>query len=522
MPTPIGLVKGPADSPLEFKFITPDKTKLKSGEFVYYVLDDKKVICRVIKRYPLRLYPDIYLSKPTVSPERIVRALGINAKEFELFEVKASIMGYYDKRLGFVNPRIPPKPGQPIYLAEAETIQEVLMKKKPGEIGSLHIGYLLNRDEDVPVVLDAALVTSEHMCILASTGSGKSYLAGVIAEELLKPYNSAALLILDPHGEYHTLKEIEGLEEFRQDGYCPRVRIFEKGEIKIRVCELDYDELITLLPRLTDKMEALLNEVYKDLVGRKWTSEDLIEKLEEIASERSDLRSTAFGLIWRIRRYIQNMSVLDDYEHIELKELLRPGQASILQLTDMEEIEQQILACVLLKKILNARINYEKGREGEKLEYPVFIIIEEAHRFASKDSRSYGVLKTILAEGRKFGIGVCLISQRPSKIDSDILSQCMTQVIMRIVNPADQENIKNSIESIGRDMIEELPGLTKGQALVAGVSINAPVLIRVRDRLTKHGGMSKDAPREWIKWRSLKVEDKAVIRARQGRLFWDE
>ena len=130
MSTPIGLVKGPAESPLEFKFITPDKTKLKSGEFVYYLLDDKKVICRVVKRYPLRLYPDIYLSKPTVSPERIVRALGVNAKEFELFEVRASIMGYYDRKLGFVNPRIPPKPGQPIYLAEAETIQEVLMKKK--------------------------------------------------------------------------------------------------------------------------------------------------------------------------------------------------------------------------------------------------------------------------------------------------------------------------------------------------------------------------------------------------------
>ncbi len=522
MQTPIGLVKGPAESPLEFRFITPDKTKLKSGEFVYYLLDDKKVICRVVKRYPLRLYPDIYLSKPTVSPERIVRALGINAKEFELFEVRASIMGYYDRKLGFVNPRIPPKPGQPIYLAEAETIQEVLMKKRVGEIGSLHIGYLLNRDENVPVVLDSALVTSEHMCILASTGSGKSYLAGVIAEELLKPYNSGALLILDPHGEYHTLKEVEGLEEFRQGDYVPRVRIFEKGEIKIRVCELDYDELVTLLPRLTDKMEALLNEIYRDLSGKLWTSEELIEKLEEIAQQEPNLRSTAYGLIWRIRRFIQSMSVLDDYEHIELKELLKPGQASILQLTDMEEIEQQILACVLLKKILNARINAEKGRNGEKLEYPVFVIIEEAHRFASRDARSYGVLKTILAEGRKFGVGVCLISQRPSKIDSDILSQCMTQIIMRIVNPADQENIRNSIESLGRDMIEELPGLTKGQALVAGVSINAPVLIRVRERLTKHGGTSKDAPKEWIKWRSLNKEEKAVIRAKQGRLFWEE
>ncbi|RLI70881.1 ATP-binding protein, partial [Archaeoglobales archaeon] len=84
---PIGLVKGPAESPLEFKFITPDKTKLKSGEFVYYYLDGKKVICRILKRTPLRLYPDLYLSKPTVEPERILKALNINLKEFELFEI---------------------------------------------------------------------------------------------------------------------------------------------------------------------------------------------------------------------------------------------------------------------------------------------------------------------------------------------------------------------------------------------------------------------------------------------------
>ena len=525
MQTPIGLTKGPAETPLEFKFITPDKIKLKSGEFVYYLFNGKKVICRVIKRHPLRLYPDIYLSKPTVSPEKIIKALGINTKEFELFEVKASIIGYYDKKLGFVNPRIPPKPGQPIYLAEPETIQEVLMKKRKGEIGSIHIGYLLNRDEDVPVVLDAALVTSEHMCILASTGSGKSYLAGVIAEELLKPYNSAALLIFDPHGEYHTLKEVEKLDEFKKNGYSPRVRVLGKDEIKIRLCELEYDELVTLLQasKLTDKMEALLNEVYKELMGTKFTSEDLIDKIREIAEiEGGGFKSTASGLIWRIRRYIQDIDVIDDYKHMELKDIIRPGQATILQLTEMQEIEQQILACVLLKRILKARINAEKNLSGEKLEYPVFIILEEAHRFASKDAISYKVLRTILAEGRKFGVGVCLISQRPSKIDSDILSQCMTQIIMRIVNPADQENIRNSIESIGRDMIEELPGLTKGQALVAGVSINTPVLIRVRERLTSHGGTSKDAPREWIKWTSSMEEEKPALKQIQGRLFWTE
>ena len=516
---PIGLVKGPAESPLEFIFITPDKSKLKSGEFVYYMLDDRKVICRILKRSPLRLYPDLYLSKPNVSPEKILKVLNISIKEFELFEIKASIIGYYDEKLGFVNPRIPPKPGQQIFLAESETIQETLMKKKKNEVGSLHIGYLLNRDEEVPVVLDTNLVVSEHACILASTGSGKSYLAGVLSEELLKPYNRAALLILDPHSEYHTLKEIEGLDEFKDEGYAPQIKIYNKDEIKIRLSELEYNELLNLLPNLTEKMEALLNKVYKDLDGKKYTSQDLIDKIVEAAGDEKDV--TASGLIWRIKRYIQDVDVIDDYQHIILSELIKPGQASILQLSELNDVEQEIIVSVLLRRILNARINAEKSKEGETLEYPVFILIEEAHRFASRDARSFNVLKTILSEGRKFGVGVCLISQRPSKIDSDILSQCMTQVVMRIVNPSDQDNIRSSVESIGKDLIEELPGLTKGQAIVAGVAINSPILIRVRNRLTSHGGISKEAANEWINWK--KREEKAVLKIKQSKtkLFWD-
>jgi hypothetical protein len=167
----------------------------------------------------------------------------------------------------------------------------------------------------------------------------------------------------------------------------------------------------------------------------------------------------------------------------------------------MDDTDQQLLVSVLLRRLLNARIRTEKGHitSGESyIPYPVFIMIEEAHRFASRDSKSYPILKTILSEGRKFGVGVCLISQRPSKIDSDILSQCMTQVIMRIINPADQENIRMSVESVGRELLEELPGLTKGQAILAGVAINTPVLMRVRERITPHMGQSKDAPRIWV------------------------
>jgi hypothetical protein len=515
----VGLVKSPAEG-FSFKFITPDRSSLKIGDFVYYLQNGRKVICRIVKRDPLRLYPNVYLSNPEISPGKILKVVGISTTEFELFEIKASIIGYYDEILGFVNPRITPEPGKEVYLAEKEVIEEALLKKKAGENGSIHIGYLLNREDDVPVTLDTSLVVSEHLCILASTGSGKSYLAGVLVEELLKPYNSAAVLILDPHSEYHTLKELERLQDYNSAEYKARIKILGKEEIKIRLCELEYDELLNVLPSLSDKMEAILNAAYRDLEGGKFTAEDLIDGIKARTQEED---VTARALTWRIKRYIENVEIIDDYVHLELKELLRPGMASVLQMSELSDLEQQLLTSVLLKRILNARINAEKGLNGERLDYPVFLVVEEAHRFASRDSRSFEVLKTILSEGRKFGVGVCLISQRPSKIDSDILSQCMTQIIMRIVNPADQENIRASVESVGRELIEELPGLTKGQALVAGVAINTPVLIRVRERLTSHGGVSKDAPGEWRRYFEVKGSEEEIrFPKSQKKLFWED
>ncbi len=134
--------------------------------------------------------------------------------------------------------------------------------------------------------------------------------------------------------------------------------------------------------------------------------------------------------------------------------------------------------------------------------FPVFCLMEEAHNFApaSADAVSTDVLKQILSEGRKFGVSVGLISQRPGKLDSDVLSQCMTQCIMRITNPIDQNRIAESVESVGRDMLYELPSLSKGQVIVSGASVNTPVMLRVRRRITPHGGESIDAPAEWMKW----------------------
>jgi hypothetical protein len=84
----------------------------------------------------------------------------------------------------------------------------------------------------------------------------------------------------------------------------------------------------------------------------------------------------------------------------------------------------------------------------------------------------------------------------------------MTQIIMRIVNPIDQQTVAQSVEGAGRAMLAELPALTKGQAVISGVGVNTPVMCRIRKRLTQHGGETFDAPSEWAKWHSSGAQDR--------------
>jgi DNA helicase HerA-like ATPase len=206
-------------------------------------------------------------------------------------------------------------------------------------------------------------------------------------------------------------------------------------------------------------------------------------------------------------------SIFSAQEHIPLKDLFAPGRCTILQLSDIEQHEQQVIVGTLLRRVNKARMLTvrEEATSGENfLNYPVFTLLEEAHRFAPAGASvvSTNILKQILSEGRKFGVGIGLITQRPGKLDQDVLSQCMTQIIMRIVNPIDQDTVAKTVEGAGRAMLAELPALTKGQAVISGVGINTPVMCRIRPRLTAHGGETFDAPGEWMKWHSAGEQSK--------------
>ncbi|MGI5915349.1 MAG: ATP-binding protein [Anaerolineae bacterium] len=530
---PIGTTKGPGETPHEFTFVTPDPDqRVRYGEFVYYEAavegESRRILARVTRRVPLRLFPDTFMADPVIPPGDVARLMGFEQSVHELFEITATVLGYYDPGLGFVNPRIPPRSGAPIYIAPDEMLCNLLSRRMCGDIGSIEIGSLLSRPRgSVPIALDARSITSTHMAIIASTGSGKSYLAGVMLEELMRPHNRAAVLVVDPHAEYDTLVHMQGHRAFwTDDGYEATVHIVRPNDIKVRVSSLTLGDLRYLLPNLSERMHHLLgrawSRVRREYGEERWTRAQLKVAIRAGMDDRPitdpdedqkmEEDPTIGALIWRVQSVLDHSSIFDDHVSMPLDDLFRPGQCTVLQLNEIPEREQQIIVATLLRRLNQARMDTVRGRVKEDdenyLPYPTFVLIEEAHNFApaGADAVTTHILKQILSEGRKFGVAVGLISQRPGKLDSDVLSQCMTQCIMRIVNPVDQNRVAESVESVGRDLLMELPALSRGQVIVAGAAVNTPVMVRVRERLTPHGAEDPDAPTEWQRYFSEENE----------------
>lgn len=520
----IGTVKGPGETGNQYVFITTKNRDVKIGEFVYYELQASerglsptrwKILGKISARCLIDHLPDRIFADTEISPEAIAALVGFTYDNPEIYEVTVDVIGYFDENLGFMNPRRSPDPGAKVYLADDAMLRRILNKKQPGETGAAHIGALLLREaEAVPIALDVKELVSTHMAILAGTGSGKSYTAGVLVEELLRPHNRAAVLIFDPHGEYNTLADMQGHPAFQSaDGYTPKVQVLTPNDIQIRVSSLDYADILTLLPDMSDRQQSILNKAFGTLRkhGRgdyRWDINDLIaavyeadRQVDEEGNEK--VGSSAPALEWKLDR-IQRSDYFHRFNHLSPRDLFEPGKVTVLQMNEISQEEQQVICAAVLRQVNQARMGTEKEKitveDSENyLPYPVFILLEEAHRFAPahEPSRCKAVIRTILSEGRKFGLGVGLITQRPGKLDSDVLSQCMSQFIMRIVNPVDQDSLKYGVEAAGRDLLKELPALTKGQIIVAGVCVNTPVLCKVRQRLTRHGGETLDAPALW-------------------------
>ncbi|MCF7872256.1 ATP-binding protein [Candidatus Woesearchaeota archaeon] len=379
-------------------------------------------------------------------------------------------------------PMIPFEFGSEVLLADNNFIRKVISLSSEGAF----IGKLSGKDVDVH--LDLNKVLTMHMAVLAKSGSGKSYAVGVLLEEML--LKNIPLVIIDPHGEYSSLKfaneNVEDLEKLTLFGLEKQgFNVVEYGHsdhssglrpLKLSK-KMSRDELLHLIPgKLSNSQLAALYSALKELGD--WSFESLLLTLD---MQDSPAKFSVMSLIDNI----MHMNIFSDLS-VSYNDLVQPGKASILNLKGYDTEIQEIVVFKICKDLFELR---KRGKIP-----PFFLVVEEAHNFCPE--RSFGetkaskIIRNIASEGRKFGLGLCAVSQRPARVDKSVLSQCSTQFILKVTNPNDLKALINSVEGINSATEKEIQNLPIGSAVVTGLT-DVPLFVDIRPRLSMHGGRAQ-------------------------------
>lgn len=379
--------------------------------------------------------------------------------------------------------RIPFDIGSEVLEAQNEFIEEIIRLDVQG---GAFLGLL--EGKDIKVRLDLNKVLSMHLAVLAKSGSGKSYAVGVLLEEMIS--RNIPLLIIDPHGEYSSLRfkndvpiDLEKLNLLSLEPKSFSVEEFGdptivKGCRPLRLARSsDKQELVHLLPgKLSNSQLAVLYSAIKNA-----SNADFNSLLFALESEESSAKWSLLSMV----EHLRDMNIFSGVP-IPYSDFLKPRHASIINLKGIEPDIQEVIVYKLCKDLFELR-------KKNKIP-PFFLVIEEAHNFCPE--RSFGetkaskILRNVASEGRKFGLGLCVISQRPARVDKSILSQCSTQIILKVTNPNDLKALSASVEGLTTSAEKEIQNLPIGTALITGLS-DVPLFVNIRPRLSLHGGRAQ-------------------------------
>ncbi len=402
---------------------------------------------------------------------------------------KAKVVGRRNDRGLLETPSTPPKPGSPVHRASPELVRSALNLSDRGA----YLGRL--RGLDLEVRLDVNELVQKHCSILAKTGAGKSYALGVLMEELLK--NEVPIVVIDPHGEHASLsapnssdREVPMMRRFkvRPKSYADRVVEYAADSDAVPDAipytldgrDLSARDLSQLLGgSLTSAQTGVLHQAVKDLEDAgSYTLDDIIDRVEEQSGSSK----------WPVLEALEDLRDLDilSTEPTSVRELVAKGQATILNLKGAAPHVQDLIVARITRELFEAR------KVG--LVAPHMCVVEEAHNFCPErnmqKAASGEIIRTIASEGRKFGMGLAVISQRPAKIEKNVLSQCNTQIILKVTNKNDLRAISQSVEGLPPGMEDEIQALPVGTALVSEPTIAVPLFCEIRPRETRHGGAS--------------------------------
>ncbi len=420
---------------------------------------------------------------------RISRGEAVDVNEKRAATI--SVIGYRDEQGHILLPQTPFRIGQFVSCANEHQIRSVLGLEERSD-RSAYLGLL--RDHEIEVDVDINTLLQRHFSVIARTGSGKSYTVGVLVEELLK--HDVPAVIVDPHGEYHTLMhpniDVEP-RVVRRFGIHPQGFAGQVVEYVLDTDEsvdggitltfddrnLDLDDLIEMTGlRTSGTLIGILSRALDELrTAPTYHLEDIIET---VFFDKSAMK-------WNIIRALEHISSLGIFSRrpTPLSNLVQPGQVSLINLKGVPPHIQEVIVSRLGTQTF-------KARKHDRIP-PMVFIVEESHKYAPQKGTvlSSKVLHTLASEGRKFGLGLGVVTQRPALVDKNVLSQCNTQIILKTTNPNDLKAISASVEGLTSHTVKEIQRLPVGVALLVGGNVLQPILVEIRTRETKHGGRAQ-------------------------------
>lgn len=375
----------------------------------------------------------------------------------------------------------------PKKFSEVKGANQEELKFIADEMGDIEVGCLRNGSQkvkEVPVALNSK-VMDHHMGVFATTGMGKSNFMKVFAASCIKQAAMGnaqfGLLIVDPHGEYlHDLRRIknyhEGLVSYTTEQKVPN------GVIRLVVSKEDLmpEDVRILLPNLPDPQKEIL-EAFNWLVeepgwlnkGEGWIDNllegDGVKKLKEKKYNEKAIDA----LVRKMRSLIKGRkSWIDVNSSIPgIIKRLSENKVVLIDMPRMSEWDELFLLSILSKRILDQYKEYALNNERKSC----LITMEEAQRVLGGGEGSIARFETIAREGRKFGVGLCAITQQPKLIDKQLLSQFNTLVIMGLSDRNDRDRLEEAAKQDLKAMDVEIQTLEKGEAIISTLNVPFPI-----------------------------------------------
>ena len=375
-------------------------------------------------------------------------------------------------------PRSPALPGTPINLADKKILNEVFDVKYP-----LRLGTLVNQS-DVEVNVEANPILNRHLAILAMTGAGKSNTVSVLIDQLLG-YN-VPVFVFDMHGEYRDAEFPTGEVNLIRPKINPTYMTFYEVKKLVNIPNNAYIQE-KHFRRGFRKAKSMVSN------GTAHTN-NFLQIIYDILDESSKEEGSDKQIVDVMNKIDDAMDKYDSLFDNNIGNILtsiKVGHVNVLDLSQSDESVGEVLVSHIMRNSLKMRKNAVHNNGKDSLNHPVFYIIEEAHILApnKRDSASKHWIQRVAREGRKFGLGLCLVSQSPKTVDHDALSQMNNMIILRLVEPEDQRHVQSASESLSKDLIDQLPSLNVGEAIVLGLMTKVPTLVKIDEfKGRRHGG----------------------------------